>query len=107
MSESPIVGVTQETVNEWKGKFGEIQLINLGEEQYVFRPIKRFEYKIVMNNPDSNRAFNEEKIVQMCVIHPAMDVTKMPGMKAGTISTLVELIMAASNFGINEEPVKL
>jgi hypothetical protein len=28
-------------------------------------------------------------------------------LKAGTVSTLVELIMAASNFGISEEPVKL
>ena len=107
MADSNVSGITQEVLNDWKVKFGELFLINLGDEQYVYRPIKRFEYKTIMNNPDSNRPFNEEKIVQMCVVHPTMDVQKIPAVKAGTISTLVELIMAASNFGVTEEPVKL
>lgn len=107
MADSNIKGVTQETIAEWKSKYGELFLITLGDEQYVYRPLKRFEYKTIMNNPDSNRAFNEEKIVQMCVVYPTIDPTKMPSLKAGTISTIVELIMAASNFGITEEPVKL
>ena len=107
MADSNIKGITQETIAEWKSKYGELLLITLGDEQYVYRPIKRFEYKTLMNNPDSNRAFNEEKIVQMCVVHPTMDPTKIPSLKAGTISTLVELIMASSNFGITEEPVRL
>ena len=107
MAESAVKGVNQELIAEWKVKHGEIFLIVLGEEQYVYRPLKRFEYKTIMNNPDSNRAFNEEKIVQMCVVYPTIDVAKMPSLKAGTISTLVELIMAASNFGVTEEPVKL
>ena len=107
MSESAIKGVTQDVVNEWKAKYGDLLLINLGEEQYVYRPIKRHEFKIIMNNPDSNRPFNEEKIFQTCVIHPTIDAAKMPAMKAGTIATIVELVMAASNFGITEEPIKL
>ena len=107
MSDSAIQGVTQEQINDWKGKLGEIWAINLGDESYVYRAIRRFEYKQVMSTPESNRAFNEEKIVQMCVLHPQIDVTKIAGFKAGTISTLVELIMAASNFGIQEEPIKL
>jgi hypothetical protein len=107
MSESSVKGVTQEQIEEWKVKHGEVYLITLGEEQYLYRPIKRFEYKTIMANAESTRAFNEEKIVQMCVVYPAIDVAKLPTLKAGTISTLVELIMAASNFGITEEPVKL
>lgn len=107
MSESPVKGVTQELIAEWKLKHGEVYLITLSDEQYVYRPIKRFEYKTIMANTDATRAFNEEKIVGMCVVYPILDVSKMPTLKAGTISTLVELIMAASNFGISEEPVKL
>jgi len=107
MTESPVKGINKELIEEWKVKHGEVFLITLGEEQYVYRPMKRFEYKTIMTNAESNRAFNEEKIVQMCVVYPAIDVAKMPTLKAGTISTLVELIMAASNFGIAEEPVKL
>jgi hypothetical protein len=107
MSESIINGVTQEQIAEWKSKYGDIYLISLGEEKFVYRPIKRFEYKTIMANTEANRAFNEEKIVQMCVVYPVLDVTKIPTLKAGTITTLVELVMAASNFGITEEPVKL
>ena len=102
-----LAGVTSEQIAEWKSKFGDIYLITLGEEKYIYRSIKRFEYKTLMANADSTRAFNEEKIVQMCVIYPAIDATKIPTLKAGTITTLVELIMAASNFGVVEEPVKL
>ena len=107
MAESSVKGVTQEQIEEWKGKYGEVYLISLGEEKYIYRPIKRFEYKSIMANAESTRAFNEEKIVQMCVVYPIIDATKLPTIKAGTVSTLVELIMAASNFGITEEPVKL
>jgi hypothetical protein len=107
MAEELISGVSQEQINEWKTKYGDIYLINLGEEKYIYRPLKRFEYKTIMGNTEATRAFNEEKIVQMCVIYPVIEVAKMPTLKAGTVSTLVELIMAASNFGVNEEPVKL
>jgi hypothetical protein len=108
MAENEIAnGVTNEQIAEWKAKYGDVFLINLGDEKFIYRPLKRFEYKTIMLNADSTRAFNEEKIVQMCVINPVMDVTKMPTLKAGTISTLVELIMAASNFGATEEPIKL
>jgi hypothetical protein len=107
MADSSIKGISQEQVAEWKAKYGELFLITFGEEQFVYRPLKRFEYKTIMNNPDANRAFNEEKIMQMCVVHPAIDATKMPALKAGTVATVVELIMSASNFGVSEEPVKL
>ncbi len=81
-----------------------------GEDKYVYRPMKRFEYKQVMqlgNQTPDNRSFVEEKIAQMCVIWPVFDIAKLSTFKAGTISTLVDLIMAISNFGVTEEPIKL
>ena len=107
MSDSVIPGVTQEQINEWKTKYAEIFMITLSDGKYVYRPMKRFEYKGLMANQEANRTFNEEKIAQMCIIYPTLDATKMPTLKAGTVSTLVELIMASSNFGVTEEPVKL
>jgi hypothetical protein len=107
MSDSSVHGVSQETINEWKTKFGELFMVTLGEEQYVYRSMKRFEYKTLMNNPEANRAFNEEKIIQMCVLSPVFDQAKLHISKAGTVATLVELIMSASNFGVSEEPIKL
>ena len=102
-------GPSQETINEWKTQFGDVFVATFGEEKYVYRPMKRFEYKKILQlgqDPD-NRTFVEEKIAQMCIVWPKVDATKFSTLKAGTISTLVDLIMAASNFGITEEPIKL
>lgn len=107
MAESAIAGVTQEQIDAWKVKFGDIYSVLLGDERYVYRTLKRFEYKTLMGNADSTKAFNEEKIVSMCVLYPQIDPTTMPTLKAGTVTTLVEMIMSSSNFGVVEEPVKL
>lgn len=107
MTENLNEEISQEQINEWKLKHGDIFSIKLGEKRYIYRPLKRFEYKTIISNQDANRAFNEEKIVQMCVLSPVIDPAKIATFKAGTISSLVELVMAASDFGISEEPVKL
>lgn len=102
-------GPTQDQINEWKAKFGEIYVAKFSDdEKYIYRPLKRFEYKqILALGQTDNKAFAEEKIVAMCIVWPVIEATKVPTLKAGTINTLVELIMEASNFGIKEEPVKL
>jgi hypothetical protein len=103
-------GPTQEEINDWKTKFGDVYVATFGNnEKYVYRPLRRFEYKQILqvNQGTESRTFAEEKVAQMCVVWPKLDPTKFTTLKAGTISTLVDLIMAASNFGINEEPVKL
>jgi len=102
-------GPSQEKVDEWKAKFGDVYVATFGEEKYIYRPLKRFEYKQILQvgQTPENRTFVEEKISQMCIVWPTIDVAKLSTFKAGTISTLVDLIMAASNFGITEEPVKL
>jgi hypothetical protein len=78
------------------------------DEKYIYRPLKRFEYKqILALGQTDNKSFAEEKIVSMCVVWPVLEAIKIPTLKAGTINTLVELIMESSNFGIKEEPTKL
>lgn len=102
-------GPTQELIDEWKKIHGDVFVATFSpEDKYIYRPLKRFEYKQIIGvSQADNKAFAEEKVVQMCVVWPAIDPTKIAMFKAGTISTLVDLIMAASNFGISEEPVKL
>jgi hypothetical protein len=100
-------GLTQELINELKEKYGEIYKVKLGEQDYVYRPMKRVEYKSVVGNPDATRTFSEEQIVQKCVVYPTINSTTLAAEKAGTVSTLTDLIMVASNFGVTEEPVKL
>lgn len=109
MADSLIVGVTTEQIEEWKLKFGEVYVSKFSEEErYVYRPLRRLEYKQLLSlGQNENKSFAEEKVVQMCVVWPVIDPTKISTMKAGTVSTLVDLIMTASNFGISEEPVRL
>jgi hypothetical protein len=104
-----VEGPSQEQINEWKGKHGELLLAKFSEEEkYIYRPLRRFEYKQIMAlGQGDNKTFSEEKVVQMCVVWPTIDPTKIHSFKAGTISTMVDLIMSASNFGISEEPTKL
>jgi hypothetical protein len=102
-------GPTQEQINEWKAKHTDVFVAKFSdEEKYVYRPLKRFEYKQILGlGQQENKSFAEEKVAQFCILWPTIDPAKLATFKAGTISTLVDLIMAASNFGIQEEPVKL
>ena len=102
-------GVTKEQVNEWKEKYGDIYVATFSEEKYIYRPLKRFEYKQILslNQTQDARTFAEEKVAEKCIVWPKVESAKLSTLKAGTISTLVDLIMAASNFGITEEPQKL
>ena len=102
-------GPTQEQINEWKAKLGDIFVAKFSdEEKYIYRPMKRFEYKQILSlGAQENKSFAEEKIIQMCTLWPVIDPSKLAFLKAGTVSTLVELIMVASNFGIAEDPIKL
>lgn len=104
-----IGGPTQIQIDEWKLKYGDVFVAKFSDdEKFVYRPLRRFEYKQILSvGQQDNKAFAEEKVVQLCVLWPVVDPTKVSMLKAGTVSTLVELIMSASNFGISEEPVKL
>lgn len=109
MAENVIAGVTKEQIDEWKLKFGEVYVAKFSEEEkYIYRPLRRLEYKQLLTlGQNENKSFAEEKVVQMCIVWPTIDPTKIATMKAGTVSTIVDLIMTASNFGISEEPVRL
>jgi hypothetical protein len=109
MTENVIAGVTKEQIDAWKVTFGEVYVAKFSEEEkYIYRPIRRLEYKqLVTLGQNENRSFAEEKVLQMCVVWPTIDPTKIANMKAGTVSSIVDLIMAASNFGAAESPVRL
>jgi len=102
-------GPTQVQIDEWKLKFGDVYSVKFSDtEKYLYRPMRRFEYKsILAMGQTENKSFAEEKIAQMCIIWPTIDPTKIATLKAGTISTIVDLVMSSSNFGVAEEPIKL
>ena len=99
--------VTQEMIEEWKIKYGEIYKIDLAGEEYYYRPLKRAEYKGIVQTPESAPSFREEQIVSKCVIHPNVDAAIIATSKAGVVSTLTDYVMLVSGFGSESEPIKL
>jgi len=96
--------LTADRIEELKKKYGEIYQVTLSGVVYVYRPLKRIEYKQIVGTTEQTRSFTEEQIVQKCVVHPSIDIASS---KAGTVATLTELVMVASDFGVQEEPIRL
>jgi len=88
----------QTQIDAWKQQFGEVFLIAFDEDDmYVWRPINRLEYKQMIQNVQSEAAF-QEGIVQSCVLWPTIGPEWLSAGKAGTIPTLHAVIMEGSNF---------
>ena len=99
--------ITQEIIDGWKAKYGEVYKIELAEEDYYYRPLKRAEYKTILQSQGDSTSFREEQIVQRCVIYPEVTAASVASTKAGVVSTLTDCVMMVSGFGTETEPVKL
>jgi hypothetical protein len=99
--------ITQAVIDDWKNKYGEVYKIDLGGDEFYYRPLKRAEYKAVLQSQGESTSFREEQIVQKCLIYPEIDAASTGATKAGIISTLTDCIMMVSGFGVDSEPVKL
>jgi len=99
--------ITQAIIDDWKSKYGEIYKIGLGGEDYYYRPLRRAEYKTIIQGQEASTSFREEQIVQKCVIYPDITTESTAGTKAGIVSTLTDCIMMVSGFGVDTEPIKL
>lgn len=108
-------------VASWKRQFGitdakgelvqegEVYVSNIGESYYVWRPLTRYEYKEIVNMPNTDPLQREEIICETCVLWPeGYNYETMARDKAGVPALLAEQIMQASGFIENYElPVAL
>jgi len=98
----------EEIAAKLKEQYKEIYLYAFSEDEfYIYRPIKRFEYKKLTMQYAENQEKLGEEIVKLGVLHPKLDDEKLDDLKAGTVATLLELIFAASNFGASAPAIKL
>lgn len=109
--EQPIVpnGPTLDQVEEWKSRFQDnVFLSEIQGEIYVWRPIRRIEYKGIMKIPNADRYFNEEKICDTCILFPAnFRSAAMSNGLAGVPTILSELILEQSGFNPTVNAVRL
>lgn len=91
---------SDEEIQEWKIKFGEVYLVSLSEkENFLFKPLKRHEWRQLMIQIDKLPEHKKtEAIVMKGVIWPRLSQSNIEVLTAGAPDTLRNLILEASNF---------
>ena len=107
----------QEWIDSQKKKWGKVWKVVLAGEAYVYRALRRSEYRelqksvtpqITPNGPvvsTEQQSELEEKTAVLCVLWPE-DFSKMDNI-AGAASVLSTYISDSSGFVVEEQPVEL
>jgi hypothetical protein len=79
---------------------GEVYLVSFTEkENFLFRPLKRLEWRTLMNQIQKLDEFKKsEAIVMKSVLWPSLSQQNINMLSAGAIDSLKELVLQASNF---------
>jgi hypothetical protein len=103
-------GPTHDQLEEWKSQFnGEIYMTEFdADEVFIWRPIRRKEYKDIAKIPNADQFYKEERIVTTCILYPkSFSAANMSFGKAGIPTLLSELIMEKSGFVAQTGSMKL
>ena len=91
-------------LESWKQQYGEVNVSAFSAtELFVFRPLGRAEFvnlqaHIAQSGQQVTQLEVEEKICDVCVLWASPPALTSLQVKAGTLSTLHEQVMQASNF---------
>jgi len=100
---------SDDEIENLKVQCGDIYLVSLSErENFLFRPLKRLEWRTLMNKISALDNFKQsEAVVMKGVVYPQLNQGNINVLTAGTIDTLKELILQASNFMQPEQALQL
>lgn len=95
-------GPTFDMIEGWKSRFsGEIYLSEFGEKIFIWRPLRRTEFKKLHRGEtsDKDEYFIQESICRTCTLWPEnLSNTEMSFGPAGIPTTLSDLILQQSGF---------
>lgn len=94
-------GPTYDQVQDWKSRYdGEIFMSDFNDKMFIWRPIRRKEYRDIQTLEGSpDEYYIEETICRKCILWPEdYAMQKMTFGKAGIPTTLSQLIMERSGF---------
>ena len=92
---------TEEMIESFKAATGdEVYFISLSDkENFVFRPIRRQEWRALMQQIAKLDEYKKaEAVVAKGVLHPQISSMNIGALSAGSVETLREVILRASNF---------
>lgn len=93
-------GPTIDQVADWKSKFdNEVYMSDFGKDTFIWRPLRRKEWKDMQKVQGQNEYYMEESICRTCVLWPEnLSPQKMTFGKAGVPTMLSQLISEKSGF---------
>jgi len=90
---------TEEQITAFKATYGDIYIAAFDEEEiFLFRSLTRLEYRALQEQAMAGQidaAQHEEQTVRTCLLWKSIEDLEA---KAGTIPSLIEMIMQNSNF---------
>jgi len=101
-------GPTLAKIEEWKSLHGDVYLTEFDEDVYLWRSLRRKEYKDIMKINGADQYYKEERIVDKVMLYPEnYNFMSMTNGKAGVPTLLSELVMEKSGFSAKTGAVKL
>jgi hypothetical protein len=95
-------------IEEWKSLHGDVYLTEFDEDVYLWRSLRRKEYKDIMKINGADQYYKEERIVDKVMLYPEnYNFISMTNGKAGVPTLLSELVMEKSGFSAKTGAVKL
>ena len=100
---------SEEDITDFKAKHGEAYLVSLSEkENFIFRPLKRQEWRNLMQQTSKLDEYKKsEAIAIRGVVWPQLNNMNVGSLAAGTVDTLRDLVLEASNFMTPDRAVQL
>lgn len=102
-------GPTVKEVDEWKGKYGQIYMTEVTDEDaFIWRALNRRDYKEIMKIEEVDGLYREEVVCEKCILWPSgLKFIDMSERKAGIPTILAEQIMDKSGFQSKSEAIPL
>lgn len=101
-------GPTLAKVDEWKGLFGQVYMTEFEDEIFIWRALRRKEFKEIMKVEGADALYREERVCERCVLWPEKyDFVAMGMGEAGTPTLLSEQVMDKSGFVAKTGPIAL
>ncbi len=92
---------TEYELEEWKDMYGVFYISSIGDDDdlYIWRTLKRLEYKQLIKSGVANDQMRyEEAVLTRCSLWPKLSLEAMARLNAGVIETLSKQILYKSGF---------
>ncbi len=88
-------------LEEWKDMYGNFYISSIDDDEayYIWRTLKRIEYKNMIKSGIANDQLRyEESVIVRCCLWPKMTIEKLAKENAGNVETLAKQILFKSGF---------